>query len=75
MTADVRFTQNFAQNFEDNLGATQAFRLARGPDTAVDQFNALLHDVAAVASLLTQHPAIRRPMQSAAPPDSKPGLA
>lgn len=71
MTADVRFTQNF----EDNLGAIQEFLLARAPDTAAEQFNALLQDIAAVASLLAQHPAIGRPMQSAAPPDSKPGLA
>jgi len=71
MAAEVRFTQNF----EDNLGAIQEFPLARSPDTAVDQFNALLQEIAAVASLLSQHPAIGRPMQSARHPDSKTGLA
>jgi plasmid stabilization system protein ParE len=71
MAAEVRFTQNF----EDNLGAIQEFLLACSPDTAVDQFNALLQEIAAVASLLSQHPAIGRPMQSARHPDSKTGLA
>jgi plasmid stabilization system protein ParE len=71
MAAEVRFTQNF----EDNLGAIQEFLLARSPDSAVDEFNALLQEIAAVALLLSQHPAIGRPMQSLRPPASKTGLA
>jgi hypothetical protein len=58
MAAEVRFTQNF----EDNLGTIQEFLLARSPDAAVDRFNALLREIAAVAALLSQHPAIGRPM-------------
>ncbi|HTT40669.1 MAG TPA: type II toxin-antitoxin system RelE/ParE family toxin [Burkholderiales bacterium] len=71
MAAEVRFTQNF----EDNLGAIQEFLLARSPDIAVDQFQALLQEIAAVAGLLSQYPSIGRPMQSGGSPNSKSALA
>jgi plasmid stabilization system protein ParE len=71
MAAEVRFTQNF----EDNLATIQEFLLARSPDTAVDRFNALLQEIAAVAALLSQHPGIGRPMQSGGTPGSRTSLA
>ena len=71
MAAEVRFTQNF----EDNLATIQEFLLAGSPDTAVDRFNALLQEIAAVAALLAQHPSIGRPMQPGQIPGSRTSLA
>lgn len=71
MAVEARFTRNF----EDNLGDIQEFLLARAPDTAVGQFTALVQEIAAVASLLSQHPGIGRTIRSAEPPGSRTALA